>query len=213
MGPPTIEKRLCDSAQVGFIGLLLPGCAESPVGELRAARLSHNTAPWAGAALEFAMIPQRGRIKGFFSRRSRLLRIFTQKSLRKSWSRARAWCSLGARGERFAARYLERNFFHVWKRNVRIRGGEIDLIASTRQTLVFVEIKTRSAFAIERFSGVEAVDTEKSTRLQALAARFIRNNRALLKRRRISRTRFDIIEIEKGVGVFSLRVRQHLRGL
>jgi putative endonuclease len=55
----------------------------------------------------------------------------------------RRWCSLGARGERAAIQYLENQFFHVWQTNVWINGGEIDIIASTKRELVFVEVKTR----------------------------------------------------------------------
>jgi putative endonuclease len=57
----------------------------------------------------------------------------------------------GKRGEQFAVEFLTSNGFMVIDRNFRIRGGEIDIIAietdskTDEQTLVFVEVKTRSS--------------------------------------------------------------------
>jgi putative endonuclease len=52
---------------------------------------------------------------------------------------------LGARGEKLAARYLRRHGFKVLYRNFRGRhGGELDLVCRDRDTLVFVEVKTRT---------------------------------------------------------------------
>lgn len=55
--------------------------------------------------------------------------------------------SLGARGERLAARYLKKRKYNVIGRNVRSGMGEIDLvaIAPDKRTLVIVEVKTRRA--------------------------------------------------------------------
>lgn len=64
----------------------------------------------------------------------------------------------GRWGEEYAASFLRRKGYRIIDRNFRIRGGEIDLIAidpSTRsdfpltglgrETLVFVEVKTRTS--------------------------------------------------------------------
>ena len=58
---------------------------------------------------------------------------------RSSWRRF-----LGSRGERAAARHLKRRRFRILARNYRCPAGEIDLIASQGDTIVFVEVKTRS---------------------------------------------------------------------
>ena len=50
---------------------------------------------------------------------------------------------LGERGERLAAKELERRGYRILKRRWRCRLGEIDLIARDGDTLVFVEVKTR----------------------------------------------------------------------
>lgn len=52
---------------------------------------------------------------------------------------------LGRRGERAAARYLKRRQHRILARNYRCSAGEIDLISADRDTIVFVEVKTRSS--------------------------------------------------------------------
>ena len=49
----------------------------------------------------------------------------------------------GKLGEDLAATYLKKNGFKILERNFRIRGGEIDIIATEKETLVFIEVKTR----------------------------------------------------------------------
>ena len=49
---------------------------------------------------------------------------------------------MGARGEQLAAEHLERRGLQVLARNVRVAGGEIDLIALDGDTLAFIEVKT-----------------------------------------------------------------------
>jgi putative endonuclease len=51
----------------------------------------------------------------------------------------------GRRGEDIAADYLRKLGFQIIDRNFRIRGGEIDIIALDGDTLVFIEVKTRSS--------------------------------------------------------------------
>ncbi len=49
------------------------------------------------------------------------------------------------RGERAAACYLKRHRHRIVARNYRCPVGEIDLICRDRETIVFVEVKTRSS--------------------------------------------------------------------
>ena len=51
---------------------------------------------------------------------------------------------LGNYGERVACRYLRRKGYRVEKRNLVADSHEIDIIASTKDTLAFVEVKTRT---------------------------------------------------------------------
>ena len=51
---------------------------------------------------------------------------------------------LGNAGEDLAVRYLKNNNYEILERNVRFsRFCEIDIIAKQKNTLVFVEVKTR----------------------------------------------------------------------
>ena len=74
---------------------------------------------------------------------------------------------LGRRGEDLAARYLEDAGYRLLERNWRCRQGEIDIIARTADTLVFVEVKTRSSLAFGH--PFEAITATKLARLRGLA--------------------------------------------
>ncbi len=50
----------------------------------------------------------------------------------------------GAAAEQAAAEYLERQGLKLVARNFRCRGGEIDLIMRDGETLVFIEVRSRS---------------------------------------------------------------------
>jgi putative endonuclease len=52
--------------------------------------------------------------------------------------------ALGDRGENVAARYLRNQGYKIIVRNFRCALGEIDIIARDGDTLVFVEVKTRT---------------------------------------------------------------------
>ena len=52
--------------------------------------------------------------------------------------------ALGRRGEREAARFLKRRGYHILHRNYSCSAGELDIVAADGETLVFVEVKTRS---------------------------------------------------------------------
>lgn len=49
----------------------------------------------------------------------------------------------GDYGESLACQYLQKQGYKILERNYRIRGGEIDIVAREKETLVFVEVKTR----------------------------------------------------------------------
>jgi putative endonuclease len=51
---------------------------------------------------------------------------------------------LGRRGEKRAERYLRRIGYRIVTRNYSCPAGEIDLVALDRETIVFIEIKTRT---------------------------------------------------------------------
>jgi putative endonuclease len=51
---------------------------------------------------------------------------------------------LGNRGEDIAAHYLQQQGYRVVLRNFRSRYGEVDIICTQQDVLVFVEVKTRT---------------------------------------------------------------------
>jgi putative endonuclease len=77
----------------------------------------------------------------------------------------------GRRGERIACRFLLRQGFDVLARRHRSRSGELDIVAFEGETLVFVEVKTRSS----RDFGEpwEFVDWQKQQILRRAAEEFI----------------------------------------
>ncbi|MBI5862956.1 MAG: YraN family protein [Planctomycetes bacterium] len=51
---------------------------------------------------------------------------------------------LGLRGEKLAEKELRRRGLKIVARRYRVPGGELDLICTDKQTVVFVEVKTQS---------------------------------------------------------------------
>jgi putative endonuclease len=105
------------------------------------------------------------------------------------------------RGERLAAWLLRAKGYRIEARNWRCPLGEIDIVAWHRDTLVFVEVKTRtggSAGAPE-----EAVTGEKQRRLVRLAQAY------LGRRAEPPPCRFDVVAVS-GRGWFP--ALRHLRG-
>jgi len=52
---------------------------------------------------------------------------------------------IGKTGESIAVRYLRKQGYRIVEQNFRSKAGEIDIIAREKQSLVFVEVKTRSS--------------------------------------------------------------------
>ena len=100
-----------------------------------------------------------------------------------------AQVALGRRGERAAERYLRRIGYRIVARNFRAAGAEIDLVAIDGETLVFVEVKTRSS----RAAGApeEAVDERKQKQMRRAAEAFARRYRA-----DEIEMRFDIVAVD-----------------
>ena len=70
----------------------------------------------------------------------------------------------GTRGENLACRFLRKNGYKILYRNFRGRtGGEIDVVCRERDTLVFVEVKTRTREDFGR--PLDAVNRDKRNRI------------------------------------------------
>lgn len=66
---------------------------------------------------------------------------------------------LGRFGENAAAYYLEKKGYRIVRRNYRVKGGELDIIAEKDGIIAFVEVKTRAPEPL--VNGLEAVTAAK----------------------------------------------------
>ena len=95
----------------------------------------------------------------------------------------------GAHGEKLACRFLRRNGYKILYRNFKGRsGGEIDIVCRDNDTLVFVEVKTRTREDFGR--PVAAVDRQKQKRISRGGLAWLRmlDNPDIL-------FRFDVVEV------------------
>jgi putative endonuclease len=120
---------------------------------------------------------------------------------------------LGRLGEDLAAAHLERLGYRVLERNARTRHGEIDLIATGEDALVFVEVKTRRQHrrpphgeAIEPLGGLRP---RQRQRLRRLAVSWLAGSRT--RRPSASEIRFDAIGVVLDGNGRLLRL-EHLEG-
>ncbi len=95
---------------------------------------------------------------------------------------------LGMRGERLAFEELKKLGYKILERNYRCRFGEIDLIARHRDTLVFVEIKTRRGKTLGYAK--EAVNSGKQRRMSKAALAYLK-----AKTQGCVSARFDVVAI------------------
>ena len=93
----------------------------------------------------------------------------------------------GRLGEELTAYYLERSGYRILRRNYRIKGGEIDIIAANDKFIAFVEVKTRAEDAWE--SGIQAVTKRKQRLIIRAAQEYITKYPSELQ------PRFDIAEV------------------
>jgi putative endonuclease len=109
----------------------------------------------------------------------------------RSWSLARLFGkpqTLGARGERLAAKTLKAAGCRILARNYRCPAGEADLVALKGDMLIFAEVKTRTS---DFFTDPEsAVDRRKQEKYRRVAQYYLSH----IQRDDLS-TRFDIVAI------------------
>jgi putative endonuclease len=79
--------------------------------------------------------------------------------------------SKGRAGEERAAIFLESAGYRVVRKNLRLPGGEIDLVCRDGNTIVFVEVKSRSTARFGK--ALSAVDSRKRQTIRRLAADYV----------------------------------------
>lgn len=98
--------------------------------------------------------------------------------------------AIAREGEELACELLRRRGYRIEDRNFHCKGGELDVVASRRDLLVFCEVKTRAT--LRWGEPAESVGWTKQQRLRHAAAAWCRKNR-----RTASEIRFDVVSILK----------------
>jgi putative endonuclease len=106
--------------------------------------------------------------------------------------------TLGKQGEDIAANYLDSNNYLILSRNFFSSFGELDIIVLKEDTVVFVEVKTRTSNFTNAFNSVSFVKQQKMT---ATASAFLNSHPEYED----FATRFDVISIIFKQNQFSLK--------
>lgn len=94
---------------------------------------------------------------------------------------------IGNIGEKYIARYLRHRGYKIKERNMRNFHSEIDIIAESKEYIVFVEVKTRTLGQL--FPPRAAVNSEKRRKI-------IFASRTYMRYKNIKKTpRYDIAEV------------------
>ncbi|HTQ37486.1 MAG TPA: YraN family protein [Pirellulales bacterium] len=109
-------------------------------------------------------------------------------AIRSRWAKFWQTKPLGYLGERAAEKHLKRQGYKIVARGLRLRGGELDLVAVDGRCVVFVEVKTRRTMQFGR--PAEAVDARKQWHITR-AALFYLKRHGLLE----NPSRFDVVAV------------------
>jgi putative endonuclease len=96
--------------------------------------------------------------------------------------------TLGAEGERIAARYLAGKGYRILARNYRFLRNEIDIIANDGEQLCFIEVKTRAS--LDKGHPAEAVTPRKQQEIARAASGYLAGLKGP-----VPDCRFDVIAI------------------
>lgn len=81
---------------------------------------------------------------------------------------------LGKKGETLAKKFLKKKGYRIITTNYHIRGGEIDVVTSFFDKIIFIEVKTRTT---DQFgSGEEAINNKKLQSLISTAQKYLLEN-------------------------------------
>ena len=95
---------------------------------------------------------------------------------------------LGQRGESLAVWYLKKNGYRIIEQNYRTQLGEIDIVAKEKNTIVFVEVKSRRS--VRYGSPKWAVTPRKQRKISTVALQYLKTTRQMN-----ARARFDVVAI------------------
>ena len=95
---------------------------------------------------------------------------------------------LGERGEALAVRRLKKAGYKIIETNYRTRLGEIDIIAKEKDTLVFVEVKSRRS--VHFGSPKWAITPKKRKKISMVALHYLKATN-----QSSARARFDVVAV------------------
>ncbi|MFN7965656.1 MAG: YraN family protein [Acidobacteriota bacterium] len=99
----------------------------------------------------------------------------------------------GQLAETVAARWLRAHGYRLLARNVRYRGGELDIVACLGALVVFVEVRARRAGS--RIDPLESISQRKRKRVIASAQRWLQEHSPAPRD-----CRFDVIAVRESRG-------------
>jgi putative endonuclease len=100
--------------------------------------------------------------------------------------------ALGRKGEDLALRFLKKKGYQIIEKNYACKMGEMDIIAKEKDTLAFIEVKTRTSTT---FGPPQlAVNSSKQRQLSKVALNFLKE-----KKLEDVRARFDVVAILLGL--------------
>ena len=96
---------------------------------------------------------------------------------------------VGILGEKLARDFLRKRGYQIWETNYRCPEGEIDIVARHKDSLIFIEVRTKKS--LEFGTHEESITPAKMERLRAVAAHYRQTHNNLP-----SSWRIDVVAIE-----------------
>ena len=97
----------------------------------------------------------------------------------------------GKQSETLAVKHLKKNGFKILEKNYRTKLGEIDIIARDKDTIVFVEVKSRKS---DRYGTPKhAITRSKKRKISMVALYYLKT-----LDEKNTRARFDVVAIHSG---------------
>lgn len=108
----------------------------------------------------------------------------------------------GLLAEQTAVNFLKKRGYKIVLRNYRTRLGEIDIIAYEKDTLCFIEVKSRKT---QNFGNPkEKVDLKKQTQIIRCAVKYLQDQHLLDRK-----IRFDVVSISYNLKIPTFELIEH----
>lgn len=83
----------------------------------------------------------------------------------------------GLRGEKLAQDFIKKKGYHILETNYRCPEGEINIVARHKDSLVFIEVRTKTSLNFG--SPEESITPVKKERIRTTAAHYLQNHHNL----------------------------------